>query len=131
MEKHDTTTNKIIKNIKKNFKSLKNNSKLPHYKIVSLLEQKKSIQLIISQILSKIEMLEDSKLQNLNTSAIITINDKIIHYTDLLLFYKNKLKNICNLLKEKCNHVIIHDCIDISSDKSQSITYCENCETTF
>ena len=56
---------------------------------------------------------------------------KLKFYNELLSFYKNKLKNICNLLEDNCNHIIVTDSIDISPDRSENITYCELCESTF
>ena len=56
---------------------------------------------------------------------------KFNFYNELSLFYKNKLKNICNMLENNCNHIVVEDSIDISPDISKNIKYCEICETTF
>ena len=65
------------------------------------------------------------------TENIFHKNEKINYYKELILFYKKEIKNICNVLKLKCNHVLVNDSIDISPDESQTIIYCEKCETTF
>ena len=34
-------------------------------------------------------------------------------------------------IEENCDHVLVHDLIDIDPDRSKSICYCEKCMTTF
>lgn len=49
-------------------------------------------------------------------------------------FAKKRLKLITHkttIQKKKCNHSIVHDYIDIDTDKGQNITYCEWCFETF
>ena len=43
---------------------------------------------------------------------------------------KERLKELCKLIKETCNHNYIIDDIDITPDKSMRIKYCTICETT-
>lgn len=130
MNRTDTTYKKI-KYIVKKINPNKKISKIPHYKVNSLLEQKQKNQNMISQIELTINNLEEIKLNEKTQDKIIYINEKIIYYKELIIFYKNKIKNICNVLKAKCNHVLINDSIDISPNESQTIIYCELCESTF
>lgn len=130
MNRTDTTYKKI-KYIGKNLNANKKNSKIPEYKVKSLLEQKQKKQNIITQIESTINNLEELKSNEQNRDKIIHINEKIIYFKELIIFYKNEIKNICNVLKSKCNHILVNDSIDISPDESQTIIYCELCESTF
>ena len=41
------------------------------------------------------------------------------------------LKSIDKKLKATCSHEYVEDCIDIDSDRSQTITYCSICMCTF
>ena len=85
------------------------------------------------------EYLDDNENDNDNDNhKNIDYNDKkklyqikFNFYNELSLFYKNKLKNICNILENNCNHIVVEDSIDISPDISKNIKYCEICETTF
>ena len=130
MNRTDTTYKKI-KYIGKNLNTNKKNSKIPEYKVKSLLEQKQKNQNLISQIEKTINKLEEIKLNEKTREKNIHINERIIYYKELIIFYKKEIKNICNVLKSKCNHILVNDYIDISPDESQSIIYCELCETTF
>lgn len=121
------TTYKEIKYIRNNSNTNKKISKIPHYKVSSLLEQKQKKQNMITQIETTINNLEEMKSREKN----IHINEKIIYYKELIIFYKKEIKNICNVLKSKCNHILVNDSIDISPDESQNIIYCELCETIF
>ena len=40
-------------------------------------------------------------------------------------------EKITKFIKENCDHVLVHDLIDIDPDRSKSICYCEKCMTTF
>lgn len=40
-------------------------------------------------------------------------------------------ENIKKYIEENCDHVLVHDLIDIDPDRSKSICYCEKCMTTF
>ena len=40
-------------------------------------------------------------------------------------------KHIDCVLKSECRHIYVEDWIDITPDKSQKITYCKLCESTF
>ncbi len=130
MNRTDTTYKKI-KYIGKNLNANKKNSTIPEYKVKSLLEQKQKKQNMITQIETTINNLEDLKPNEKTRDKIIHINDKIIYYKELIIFYKKEIKNICNVLKSKCNHILVNDSIDISPDESQTIIYCELCESTF
>jgi hypothetical protein len=119
-----------------------NNNKLSSEEIYKLVNKKKKWQNIESQISTIInelqylmkckkyysEHIDDDKYSS-DKEELNKI--KLKFYNELLSFYKNKLKNICNLLEDNCNHIIITDSIDISPDESQTITYCELCESTF
>lgn len=118
------TTYKKMKYIGGNLNTNKTNSKIPHYKVKFLLEQKQNKQNLITQIETTINNLEECKSNG-------KTRDKIIYYKDLIIYYKKKIKTICNVLKSKCNHNLVNDSIDISPDESQTIIYCEKCETTF
>lgn len=130
MNRTDTTYKKI-KYIGKNLNTNNKNSKIPEYKVKSLLEQKKKKQNMITQIETTINNLEELKLNEKKRDKIYHINEKIIYYKELIIFYKKEIKNICNVLKSKCNHILVNDSIDISPDESQTIIYCELCESTF
>jgi len=130
MNRTDTTYKKI-KYIGKNLKTNKKNSKIPEYKVKSLLEQKQKKQNMITQIETTINNLDELKSSEKTREKNIHINDKIIYYKELIIFYKKEIKNICNVLKSKCNHILVNDSIDISPDESQTIIYCELCESTF
>ena len=130
MNRTDTTYKKI-KYIGKNLNTNIKKSKIPEYKIKSLLEQKQKKQNIVTQIETTINNLDELKSNEQTREKIININEKIISYKELIIFYKKEIKNICDVLKSKCNHVLINDTIDISPDESQSIIYCQVCETTF
>lgn len=125
------TTYKKIKYIGKNLNSDIKKSKIPEYKVKSLLEQKQKKQNMITQIEELINNLEKIKLTEKSREKLIIINEKVIYYKELIIFYKKEIKNICNVLKSKCVHVLVNDSIDISPDKSQNISYCKICETTF
>ena len=130
MNRTDTTYKKI-KYIGKNLNTNIKKSKIPEYKIKSLLEQKQKKQNIVTQIETTINNLDELKSNEQTREKIININEKIISYKELIIFYKKEIKNICDVLKSKCNHVLINDTIDISPDESQPIIYCQVCETTF
>lgn len=130
MNRTDTTYKKI-KYIGKNLNTNIKKSKIPHYKIDSLLEQKQKKEIMITQIETSINNLEEIKSNEKTREKIIHINEKIIYYKELIIFFKKEIKNICNVLKSKCNHVLINDTIDISPDESRTITYCQKCESTF
>ena len=130
MNKTDTTYKKI-KYIGKNLNVNKKTSKIPQYKVKSLLEQKQKKQNMITQIETTINNLDELKSSEKTRDKIIHINEKIIYYKELIIFYKKEIKNICNVLKSKCNHILVNDSIDISPDESQTIIYCELCESTF
>lgn len=130
MNRTDTTYKKI-KYIGKKLNTNKKTSKIPEYKIDSLLEQKQKKQNMIIQIETTINSLEALKLKENSREKLIHLNEKIIYYKELIIFYKKEIKNICNVLKSKCNHVLVNDSIDISPDESQSIIYCKKCESTF
>lgn len=130
MNRTDTTYKKI-KYIGKNLNANKKNSKIPEYKVKSLLEQKQKKQNMITQIETTINNLDELKSSEKKREKIIHINEKIIYYKELIIFYKKEIKNICNVLKSKCNHILVNDSIDISPDESQTIIYCELCESTF
>lgn len=130
MNRTDTTYKKI-KYIGKNLNTNKKNSKIPEYKVKSLLEQKQKKQNMITQIETTINNLDKLKSSEKTREKIIHINERIIYFKDLIIFYKKEIKNICNVLKSKCNHILVNDSIDISPDESQSIIYCELCESTF
>jgi hypothetical protein len=130
MNRTDTTYKKI-KYIGKKLNTNNKNSKIPEYKVKSLLEQKKKKQNMITQIETTINNLEELKLNEKTRDKIYHINEKIIYYKELIIFYKKEIKNICNVLKSKCNHILVNDSIDISPDESQTIIYCELCESTF
>jgi len=126
------TTYKKIKYIRNNLKNNERISKIPDYKIISFLEQKQKKQSIINQIQSILIHLEEiKKTTKIKTKKIININKKILYYKELLILYKNKVKTICDVLKAKCNHIIVNDSIDITPERSQTINYCKKCETTF
>lgn len=125
------TTYKKMKYIGENLNTYKKISKIPHYKVKSLLEQKQKKQSMIAQIETTINNLEEFKSKEKTTENIFHKNEKINYYKELIIFYKKEIKNICNVLKLKCNHVLVNDSIDISPDESQTIIYCEKCETTF
>lgn len=125
------TTYKEIKYIGNNSNTNKKISKIPHYKVSSLLEQKQKKQYIITQMETTINNLEEMKSREKTREKIIHINEKIIYYKELIIFYKKEIKIICNVLKSKCNHILVNDSIDISPDESQNIIYCELCETIF
>ena len=125
------TTYKKIKYIGKNLNANKKNSNIPEYKVKSLLEQKQKKQNMITQIETTINNLDELKSSEKTREKIIHINEKIIYYKELIIFYKKEIKNICNVLKSKCNHILVNDSIDISPDESQTIIYCELCESTF
>ena len=125
------TTYKKIKYIGKNLNANKKNSNIPEYKVKSLLEQKQKKQNMITQIETTINNLDELKSSEKTREKIIHINEKIIYYKELIIFYKKEIKNICNVLKSKCNHILVNDYIDISPDESQTIIYCELCESTF
>ena len=107
------------------------NSKIPHYKINSLLEQKKMKQNMITQIEAIIHNLEELKANEKIREKIIHLNENIIYYEELIIFYRKGIQNMCDVLKSQCDHVVVKDLIDISPDESQIIIYCEKCETTF
>jgi len=130
MNRTDTKYKKI-KYIGENLNTNKKNSKIPEYKVKSLLEQKQKKQNMITQIEATINNLDEIKSSEKIREKIIHINERIIYYKELIIFYKKEIKNICNVLKSKCNHILVNDYIDISPDESQSIIYCELCETTF
>ena len=130
MNRTDTTYKKI-KYIGKNLNANKKNSKIPEYKVKSLLEQKQKKQNMITQIETTINNLDELKSSEKKREKIIHINERIIYYKELIIFYKKEIKNICNVLKSKCNHILVNDSIDISPDESQTIIYCELCESTF
>jgi alanyl-tRNA synthetase len=130
MNRTDTTYKKI-KYIGKKLNTNNKNSKIPEYKVKSLLEQKQKKQNMITQIETTINNLEELKLNEKTRDKIYHINEKIIYYKELIIFYKKEIKNICNVLKSKCNHILVNDSIDISPDESLTIIYCELCETTF
>ena len=130
MNRTDTTYKKI-KYIGKNLNTNIKKSKIPEYKIKSLLEQKQKKQNIVTQIETTINNLDELKSNEQTREKIININEKIISYKELIIFYKKEIKNICNVLKSKCNHILVNDSIDISPDESQTIIYCELCESTF
>ena len=130
MNRTDTTYKKI-KYIGKKLNTNNKTSKIPEYKIDSLLEQKQKKQNMIIQIETTINSLEALKLKENSREKLIHLNEKIIYYKELIIFYKKEIKNICNVLKSKCNHVLVNDSIDISPDESQSIIYCKKCESTF
>ena len=130
MNRTDTTYKKI-KYIGKNLNANKKNSKIPEYKVKSLLEQKQKKQNMITQIETTINNLDELKSSEKTREKIIHINERIIYYKELIIFYKKEIKNICNVLKSKCNHILVNDSIDISPDESQTIIYCELCESTF
>jgi len=130
MNRTDTTYKKI-KYIGKKLNTNNKNSKIPEYKVKSLLEQKQKKQNMITQIETTINNLEELKLNEKTRDKIYHINEKIIYYKELIIFYKKEIKNICNVLKSKCNHILVNDSIDISPDESQTIIYCELCESTF
>jgi|UniRef100_A0A6C0IMM6 hypothetical protein len=125
------TTYKKMKYIGENLNTYKKISKIPHYKVKSLLEQKQKKQSMIAQIETTINNLEEFKSKEKATENIFHKNEKINYYKELIIFYKKEIKYICNVLKLKCNHVLVNDSIDISPDESQTIIYCEKCETTF
>ena len=125
------TTYKKIKYIGKNLNANKKKSNIPEYKVKSLLEQKQKKQNMITQIETTINNLDELKSSEKTREKIIHINEKIIYYKELIIFYKKEIKNICNVLKSKCNHILVNDSIDISPDESQTIIYCELCESTF
>lgn len=130
MNRTDTTYKKI-KYIGNKLNTNKKISKIPHYKVKSLLEQKQKKQNMITQIETTINNLEELKSIEKTREKIIHLNEKIIYYKQLIIFYKIEIKNICNVLKAKCNHILVNDSIDISPDESQNIVYCELCESTF
>ena len=130
MNRTDTTYKKI-KYIGKNLNANKKKSNIPEYKVKSLLEQKQKKQNMITQIETTINNLDELKSSEKTREKIIHINEKIIYYKELIIFYKKEIKNICNVLKSKCNHILVNDSIDISPDESQTIIYCELCESTF
>lgn len=72
---------------------------------------------------------------NINNNSFIDECKKI--YTMSIQnrdFAKKRLKLITRkttMQKKKCNHSIVHDYIDIDTDKGQNITYCERCFETF
>jgi hypothetical protein len=43
---------------------------------------------------------------------------------------KLRLKELCELIKQTCQHNFVIDDIDITPDKSMRIKYCTICETT-
>jgi len=130
MNRTDTKYKKI-KYIGENLNTNKKNSKIPEYKVKSLLEQKQKKQNMITQIEATINNLDEIKSSEKIREKIIHINERIIYYKELIIFYKKEIKNICNVLKSKCNHILVNDSIDISPDESQNIIYCELCESTF
>jgi len=130
MNRTDTKYKKI-KYIGENLNTNKKNSKIPEYKVKSLLEQKQKKQNMITQIEATINNLDEIKSSEKIREKIIHINERIIYYKELIIFYKKEIKNICNVLKSKCNHILVNDSIDISPDESQNIIYCELCETIF
>lgn len=130
MNRTDTTYKKL-KYIGKKLNTNNKNSKIPEYKVKSLLEQKQKKQNMITQIETTINNLEELKLSEKTRDKIYHINEKIIYYKELIIFYKKEIKNICNVLKSKCNHLLVNDSIDISPDESQTIIYCKLCESTF
>jgi hypothetical protein len=126
MNRTDATYKKI-KYIGDNLNVNKKNSKISYCKVNLLLKQKQKKQNIITQIEATIKNLEELKTREI----MIHINEKKKYYKDLIVFYKKEIKNICNVLKSKCNHILVNDSIDISPDESQPIIYCEICESTF
>ena len=110
-----------------NYKSKKSHI---NYNLNTLLEKKKKCQHIEYQITENIKYLEQKKI-NKQLQNMHLINEKLDYYKPLLIFYKNKIKDVSNLLKAKCDHIIVNDTIDISLDESQNIRYCDKCETTF
>tara|TARA_B110000305_G_C19418803_1_gene629612 strand:+ start:1159 stop:1506 length:348 start_codon:yes stop_codon:yes gene_type:complete len=115
-----------MNNIQKNNR----NSTFSRNKIKILLDKKIYWQNIKGQIIDVIKNLKNNE-DNEDNEKNNLIKEKMIYYNDLLDFYNKKLKNICYVLENKCNHIVINDSIDISPDESQNITYCELCETTF
>ena len=41
------------------------------------------------------------------------------------------IEKMTKFIEENCDHVLVHDLIDIDPDISKSICYCEKCMTTF
>jgi len=130
MNRTDTTYKKV-KFIGGEKNTKEKNTKIPQCKIHSLLEQKKQKQNIISQLEALINYLEELKINEKSCDKIKHNNEKIVYYKELIVFYKKETKNICNTLKSKCSHIFVRDSVDITPDESQTIIYCEKCETTF
>ena len=62
------------------------------------------------------------KLKKYMEIEVQSLKNQLEDKTELL----EELRQYCN---EHCTHVWIHDMIDINPDKSQTIIYCEKCET--
>jgi RNase P subunit RPR2 len=56
---------------------------------------------------------------------------KQIQHLSYLANVNADIKEICECLREICEHERISDWIDVDVDKSIHIEYCPKCETTF
>lgn len=71
----------------------------------------------------------DTELSDIIFDKLNLLQDRE-NLEDKLKYVKN-LKNICEVkIHELCNHEFVNDLIDISPDKSQTITYCKICDYT-
>lgn len=67
---------------------------------------------MITQIETTINNLDELKSSEKTREKIIHINERIIYYKELIIFYKKEIKNIRNVLKSKCNHILVNDSIE-------------------